>query len=162
LGQGTEFVVRLPLSGSPASAPAPPAGSSISAVPPLRILIAEDNDDMADSLATILQGFGHEVRIAKTGPSALKTALALLPHLVLLDIGLPEMDGHEVARRLRQHPRLKDTQLIALTGYDQDSDRERSQAAGFDLHLVKPLDPSILREVVTAVAGRLSSAPTTE
>jgi CheY-like chemotaxis protein len=109
-------------------------------LPRRRILIVDDNVDAAVVTARVLAGVhGQEVEVAHDGPSALEAAERFLPEVVLLDIGLPGMDGHEVARRLRGRPRFEHTTLVALTGWGQESDRRRSQEAGFDHHLVKLL-----------------------
>ncbi len=100
----------------------------------------------------MLQMFGHEVQAAYSGQTALETAVEYQPDFVLLDIGLPDMNGYEVARRLRQQPQTKDVRLIAMTGYGQDSDRQRSQEAGFDHHLVKPVDPQKLQDLLATQA----------
>ena len=115
-----------------------------------RILVVDDNEDGAETLATLLGLYGHEVRIAHDGAAALAAADAYRPDVILLDIGLPGMDGYEVARRLRDRNEFRATRLIALTGWGQDTDRERSRSAGFDLHLVKPVDPGKLRELLDA------------
>ncbi|MCI0700534.1 MAG: response regulator [Planctomycetia bacterium] len=104
--------------------------------------------DGAESLATLLELAGHEVRTATDGPAALKVAEEFRPDVILLDIGLPGMDGYEVANQLRQRPEFRATRLIALTGWGQDTDREQSRKAGFDLHLVKPIDPAELRKIL--------------
>jgi PAS domain S-box-containing protein len=149
-GRGSEFIVRLP------ALPAVPQqkeerkadeGQSGSATPH-RVLIVDDNVDSVESLAILLEMAGHDARTAHDGPTALETARAFRPRVVLLDIGLPRMDGYEVARRIRQEPGLAGTTLIALTGYGQEEDRRRSREAGFDRHLVKPVDPEELREVL--------------
>ena len=149
-GQGSEFVVRLPMiDGGPRSTAAP---ADLSAAPtrrqPLRVLVVDDNVDAAESLAMLLRVEGHEVEAVHDGPSALAAARRFRPQVVLLDLGLPGMDGHEVARRLRQEPDLGPLRLVALTGYGQDDDRRRSQAAGFDAHLVKPASPEALQQVL--------------
>jgi CheY-like chemotaxis protein len=110
----------------------------------------DDNRDAAVSLATLLRLQGHDVRIAHDGPSALGIASSFLPNLVFLDLGMPEMDGYEVARRMRQHPGLKNVVLAALTGWGQAEDRLRTAAAGFDHHLVKPPDPKTLEGVLNS------------
>jgi CheY-like chemotaxis protein len=118
-------------------------------IPSLRILLVDDNVDGARSLALLLRKEGHEIEVAHDGPAALDAAVRFRPEVVLLDIGLPKgMDGYEVARRLRQVPGLKDVLLVALTGFGQDEDRQRSSEAGFQVHLVKPLDPAVLRELL--------------
>ena len=147
LGQGSQFIVRLPALSS--------AGESIiarleTATQPAetsRVLVVDDNMDAADMLVMMLQMFGHEVQAAYTGQTALETAVEYQPDVVLLDIGLPDMNGYEVARHLRQQPQTKDVRLIAMTGYGQDSDRQRSQEAGCKHHLVKPVDPRKLQDL---------------
>jgi CheY-like chemotaxis protein len=112
------------------------------------ILVVDDNRDAADSLAMLLEIGGHEVTAVYTAPDALKRARELKPAVILLDIGLPEIDGCEVARRMRGMPELQGVRLVALTGYARDEDRERTRAAGFDHHLVKPVDLDDLERVV--------------
>jgi CheY-like chemotaxis protein/anti-sigma regulatory factor (Ser/Thr protein kinase) len=139
-GRGSEFVVRLPC------APAEPGrleenGFSSSAMlegPPRRILVVDDSRDAAETLALLLTLSGHEVLVAHDGPGALALAVAERPTVVLLDIGLPGMDGYEVCRRAREQG-LRDTTIIAMSGYGQDRDRQRSSEAGFDGHTVKPV-----------------------
>jgi CheY-like chemotaxis protein len=115
----------------------------------LRVLVAEDDADSAVSLARFLQRLGHEVEVAPDGPSAVAAAQDHRPDVVLLDIGLPGLDGWEVARRLQGHPAPKRPLLVALTGYDREEDRRRSDEAGIDLHLAKPVDPDQLRRLLT-------------
>jgi two-component system CheB/CheR fusion protein len=104
-------------------------------------------------VALLLKLSGHQVRLAHTGPDALTAAEDFLPELILLDIGLPGMNGYEVARHLRQQPQFAETVLAALTGYGQESDRQRSKEAGFDLHYVKPLAPKTLEQLVADPRG---------
>jgi PAS domain S-box-containing protein len=141
LGQGSEFTVRLPL---PISAePEPPSVLERPAERPAhsgRVLVVDDNVDSAEILAKLLRRSGHDVRTAYTGPAALLAAAAYLPDVVLLDIGLPGLNGYEVARQLRHDPRLKDVRLVAMTGYGQESDLQLAREAGFDKHLVKPVN----------------------
>jgi CheY-like chemotaxis protein len=106
----------------------------------------DDNADGAESLAMVLRLAGHEVVVAHDGPSGLRAAASQQPDVVVLDIGLPGMDGYEAARRLRRLPGLESARLIALTGYGQDRDRQAAHAAGFDEHHVKPLDPVAFRD----------------
>lgn len=113
-----------------------------------RILVADDNHDSAESLGMLLEMAGHEVRLAYDGQEALDAAGLFLPDIMLLDIGLPKLDGFEVAARLRQDRRHDSMMLVAVTGYGTDSDRERARAAGFDHHLVKPVDPKALRDLI--------------
>jgi PAS domain S-box-containing protein len=147
LGRGSEFTVRLPILLSPASAPAPvvdkPADPTSKG---WRILVVDDNEDSAEILAKLLRRTGNDVRTAYTGPSALDEAAVLLPEVVLLDIGLPGINGYEVARRIRQIADLKDIKLIAMTGYGQDSDRQLAQEAGFDSHITKPVDYLVVKD----------------
>jgi CheY-like chemotaxis protein len=161
IGQGSEFTVRLPvivfqstkeLKGSRTGEPTTPGS---------RILVVDDNEDAADSVAIMLRLSGHDVQVAYSGQTALSTAVEYQPNIVLLDIGLPEIDGYEIARRLRQRPQLKDAWLIALTGYGQDSDRQRSHEAGFDHHLVKPVDMDeswVFKILPRLTARRLASS----
>ena len=147
-GRGSEFVVRLPLAPHAeafdcAVAPAKaPAGS------PLRVLVVDDNVDAAGAIGVLLELLGHEVTVAHDGPAALAAAAAAPPELVLLDIGLPGMDGYALAARLRDAGHDRAT-LVALSGYGQDEHLHRSTEAGFDRHLVKPLDFDVLREITT-------------
>jgi signal transduction histidine kinase len=149
-GQGSEFTVRLPKlpdgAGARVALPAP-AGTGAR---PRRILVVDDNRDAADSLALLLRLGGHEVGVAYSGEAALEVVRMTPPEVVLLDIGLPAMDGYEVARQLRvQHG--SQLLLVAISGYGQEEDRARSQEAGFDEHLVKPVDPNAVRALL---AGR--------
>jgi DNA-binding response OmpR family regulator len=111
---------------------------------PLRILVVDDNRDAADSLALMLRLVGHELRTAHDGIVAVGAAREFRPDVVLLDIGLPGQNGYEVARQIREQSAGARTVLIAMTGWGQDDDRRRSQEAGFDTHLVKPVDPGVL------------------
>jgi len=150
-GRGSEFVVRLPLASGVGTEPtravaSPPAGRPA----PRRVLVVDDNVDAADSLAMLLRLTGHTVWTAYGGPSALEAAERHRPEVVLLDIGLPGMDGYEVARRLRSGAAAAAT-LLALTGYGQETDRRKTHEAGFDHHLVKPVDPDDLVRLFATV-----------
>ncbi|MGH8320002.1 MAG: response regulator [Steroidobacteraceae bacterium] len=164
-GKGSEFAIRLPVlreeadaASEPAHAAPDAAGSEVtSIVAPLaagiermvrRILIADDNNDALESLATLLQLSGHEVYTATNGGTALQCAERQRPEVALLDIGMPILDGYEVAKRIRQQPWGQRITLVALTGWGQDSDRRRSREAGFDSHLVKPLDLETLTDLL--------------
>jgi PAS domain S-box-containing protein len=163
LGQGSEFVVRLPLmlTALPAS-PTFPALASDSAFAPekasssCRVLVVDDNVDAAQALARVLEMTGHEVRLAYDGPTGLQAALDYQPEVVLLDIGLPGLSGHEVAQRIRQQAALKNIVLVALTGYGHDTDRQRVQEAGFDHHLVKPASFSQIEDILLGVSERVT------
>jgi CheY-like chemotaxis protein len=120
---------------------------------PLRILVVEDHADARDMLGATLGLAGHEVHLASDGPSGVNAALALLPDAALVDIGLPGFDGYEVARRIRAKSLGKPIHLVALTGYGQPEDRRRTLDAGFDDHLVKPVDPVRLAEMLSERAG---------
>jgi CheY-like chemotaxis protein/anti-sigma regulatory factor (Ser/Thr protein kinase) len=136
-GKGSTFTVRLPALVPPAAAPAPAEAPSVAAGP-LRILIVEDVDDTREMLRRLLELSGHEVAEADDGPTAVAQALALAPDAVIVDVGLPGLDGYEVAARIRAGGgRMR---LVALTGYGRDENRRRAAAAGFDAHLVKPVD----------------------
>jgi PAS domain S-box-containing protein len=152
LGVGSEFLVRLPLRSPLALQPrSTPAETVEKPTHSLRVLVVDDNLDQAQSAALLLRASGHEVRVAFSGTTALEVALEFQPNVVLLDIGLPEMDGYEVAQHLRQNPQTKHVCLVALTGYGQDTDRQRSAAVGFDAHLVKPVDPRKLEGILSNV-----------
>jgi signal transduction histidine kinase/ActR/RegA family two-component response regulator len=153
LGLGSEFLVRLP---APAMGAAPESkgGRKPNEVrwPCRRILVVDDNKDSANALARLLKRlYGQEIEVAHDGPSALAVAQAFRPEVVLLDIGLPGMDGNEVARRLRGMPGFEAVTLLALTGWGQEEDRQRSLEAGFDHHLVKPVDPEAILELLAKV-----------
>jgi signal transduction histidine kinase/CheY-like chemotaxis protein len=147
-GRGSEFVVRLPLyCGKPHSgreANEQDGKLQTTASAKRRILVVDDNKDSANTLARLLTITGNETDVAHDGPSALKAAAAFRPDVVLLDIGLPGMSGHEVARQIRRMPEGKETILVAQTGWGQDGDKRKSVEAGFDAHLVKPIDAAEL------------------
>ena len=113
-----------------------------------RILIVDDNHDSADSLAMLLQLMGNEVRTAYDGEEAVRAAAGSRPDVVLLDIGMPKLNGYDACRRIREQPWGKEMFLIALTGWGQEEDRRRTEEAGFDHHMVKPVDPSLLLEML--------------
>ena len=157
-GRGSEFVIRLPASAREVPRPsAPPPSSMGRPQQRKRVLIVDDDVDAADMLAQALQGAGHEVRQEHEGTSALVAAAQFQPDVVLLDLGLPGMDGIEVARRLRGYPQLAGVRIVALTGFGQGSDKNRSAAVGIESHLVKPVDVNTVIEAIAA--GRVSLAP---
>lgn len=147
LGHGSEFTVRLPVSAHESLSPrlANPAPVPLER---RRILIADDNRDAAESLSLLLELAGHDVRVAHLGQTALSIAQTFHPDIALLDIGMPDLSGYEVARALRQERGPRDLQLIALTGWGQEEDRRRALDAGFDHHLTKPIDPDQLESLI--------------
>jgi CheY-like chemotaxis protein len=157
LGRGSEFVVRLPI---PAQAPEPRAASRVETGPAIRrrILIVDDNEDGAASLAMMLKLGGHETETAHDGLEAVEAAERFRPDAMLLDIGLPKLNGYEVCRRIRERPWGKDVVLVAVTGWGQDEDRDRSKAAGFDTHVVKPVDREVLGKLLASLAPRERTA----
>ncbi len=158
-GRGSTFVVRLPRArGASATTPVPrplTAGAVEGPAPARRVLIVDDNTDAADMLATLFAFDGHDVRTAHSGPAALDAIRDFRPDVAFLDIGLPGMNGYELARRLRAEPQLEGMTLVALTGWGQDQDRRRSTEAGIDHHLTKPVDPDVVRDLVTELSRRL-------
>ncbi len=152
-GQGSVFIVLLPgvIEGATPIEIAPVALPAQHG----RVLVVDDNVDAATTLAEAVRFDGHEVRVAHDGPSALREARDFSPEVVLLDIGLPGMDGYEVVRRLRELPQARDAHVVALTGFGQQSDRQRALAAGFDEHLVKPVD---LATITSVLRRRLGAA----
>jgi CheY-like chemotaxis protein len=153
LGKGCEFTIKLPVRSAPQGResktvlePGPNAGRS------LRVLVVEDNVDAADSLSLLLRLYGHDVQLARTGPTAIEMAVASRPDLVLLDIGLPGMDGYQVAKRLRDLPKFKDVMLCALTGFTpSEADRQRQQETGFNHYYVKPVNLEKLLDLFKTV-----------
>lgn len=158
VGQGSEFVIRLPVIRPPErQSELSPAEKAEQTRPSLRVLVVDDNVDTVTTLAMLVRESGYDVRTAYDGSSVLEAALDYRPHVVLLDIGLPGMNGYVVAKQIRQQPALKNSVLVALTGYGQESDRKSSHDAGFDHHLVKPAD---FPNVLTILATVSESLPT--
>jgi signal transduction histidine kinase/DNA-binding response OmpR family regulator len=161
-GKGSEFVVRLPCLADVAARDTPDTSGH---EPPLprscRVLVVDDNRDAAESIAIVLKLAGHDVHTAGDGTEALGLATIHLPEVVVLDLGLPGIDGYEVAERLRELPGLRHAMLIALTGYGSERDRERAHAAGFDLHLVKPADPQRIAHAIEERTGASDAAAAT-
>jgi CheY-like chemotaxis protein len=152
LGRGSEFVVRLPVLAE--TARPLPEPTPAEEAPPVsrRVLIVDDNEDGAESLALLLQLGGHETHKAHDGVAAIQAAERLRPDAVLLDIGLPVLNGYEVCSRIRKEPWGKDLVLVALTGWGQEEDRHKSQAAGFDAHMVKPVDHDVLLKLLASLS----------
>ncbi len=151
-GQGSCFSVRLPLN-SRTVAVARKQRRDASSIASLGVLVVDDNRDAAESLAMLLRTTGADVHVAHDGPAALEEFELREPNIVLLDIGMPEMDGYEVARRLREISSPQRVAIVALTGWGQDEDRQRVRAAGFDHHLVKPVDLASLQALLTSLAA---------
>jgi CheY-like chemotaxis protein len=152
LGAGSEFLVRLPLLSCGPTTAAPDermTGSPVAEAK--RILIVEDNVDAAVSLAELVEAWGYEPRAVFHGPGALALLPEFRPQIILCDLGMPGMDGYELVRRLRQAPELDGAALVAVTGYGQEEDRRRTQAAGFHHHLTKPVDPEQLRRFLATL-----------
>jgi CheY-like chemotaxis protein len=149
-GKGCRFTVQLPTAGEAAgeneesgSDPTSPAAS-----PPRRILVVDDNQDAAESLGLYLGMFGHDVRLAFDGLAALAMAGEFRPHIALIDIGLPKLNGYDTARRIREEAWGQAMVLVAVTGWGQDEDVRRAREAGFDEHMTKPVDPQALVQLV--------------
>jgi CheY-like chemotaxis protein/two-component sensor histidine kinase len=145
-GKGSEFVVKLPIAAPPPEPPSEPG--EFEATPSYRILIVDDNVDAATTLSMMFEFWKHEVRVVHDGQAALDMADSYQPDLVLLDIGLPGKNGYEVAQELRHRPAFEQTLLVAITGYGQADDRRASEDAGFDRHLVKPVEIRFLHELL--------------
>ncbi len=159
-GRGSEFVVRLPrVEVSPSAAQTEGSGALQTSPSGLRVLVVDDNDDAATLLAEALAQAGHRTVTAADGPAALTAASEFLPDVALLDLGLPVMDGFELARQFRSTPALRRTRLVAVTGYGQEHDRQRSAAAGFDAHLVKPVDLDHMSHLVRDLGGARGDDP---
>lgn len=153
LGKGCEFTIKIPAQPEPPEHRATTVlEPGVAAGKPLHVLVVEDNVDSADSLSLLLRLYGHEVQVARTGPAALEMASASRPDVVLLDIGLPGMDGYQVAQHLRERPEFKDVVMCALTGYTpSQADRQRQQETGFDHYYVKPIELAKLLELFKTV-----------
>jgi PAS domain S-box-containing protein len=160
-GRGSEFVVRLPVltEGRTAEAPEPAAERMPAAA--RRILVVDDNLDSAASLALLLKMTGHETHTAHDGPAAIEAAERFSPDVILLDIGLPKLNGYEVARRIREQPWGQNMVLVALTGWGQEEDRVKSKDAGFDAHMVKPVDYDTLMKLLASPAAEQGGQRTT-
>jgi CheY-like chemotaxis protein len=158
--QGSEFVVRLPLATDARPVdPVEPQGRPSAALAPRRVLVVDDNRDAAESLGMVLHLLGAQVHVVCSGPDALEALGTHRPAVVLLDIGMPGMDGYEVARRIREQPDFRDVTLVALTGWGQEEDRRRSRTAGFDYHLVKPADVTALKTLMNSLEARSGRHP---
>jgi CheY-like chemotaxis protein/two-component sensor histidine kinase len=146
-GRGAEMVVRLPLRDD-LQVVEPTARETPAETRTLRVLIIDDHADAAETLGELIEHWGHEVRTAQSGAAGLRAALDFDPEVVLLDLGMPGMDGFEVARRLRAEPAAAGVKLVALTGYGQEEHRRLAEEAGFDLHMTKPVEPDVLKALL--------------
>jgi CheY-like chemotaxis protein/two-component sensor histidine kinase len=156
VGQGSEFVVRLPTGPMPALLPSPPVTTTVQPTAGvLRVLLVDDNADMAEGMALLLKDAGYDVRTIHDGPTALQAAVDYRPHVVLLDIGLPGLNGYEVAKWIRKQSILRGVVLVALTGYGQEADRQTSMEAGFNYHLVKPTSFKEVKAILAAISVNL-------
>jgi len=156
-GRGSEFVVRLPvLLGAPESPPVAAPHLEAASLIRRRVLIVDDNRDAAEWLATLLSLSGHETHVALDGEQAVKAAERLLPDAILLDIGLPRVDGYEVCRRIRQQPWGRDLMIVALTGWGQEEDRQKSREAGFNTHLVKPVHDDVILSLLASLPSTVT------
>jgi CheY-like chemotaxis protein len=152
VGQGSEFIVSLPLAPTTAQQPVPsPSDQAGSTARSLRVLVVDDSPDAAKVFGMLMETYGCQVRTAHDGPGALELAVEYRPDVVMLDIGLPGMDGYEVAKRIRGEAAIRDVVLVATTGYGQDTDRVRSREAGFDHHLVKPVGIDAMQKILEQV-----------
>jgi len=154
LGRGSEFIIRLPALVSAAGVAAQSPAHEASLLASRRVLVVDDSEDGAESMAMILQFAGHETIKAYDGVAAIEAAERFRPEVVLLDIGLPRMNGYEVCRRLRQEPWGREMTIVALTGWGQEEDRNRSKEAGFDVHIVKPVDFDALLQLLASAPSR--------
>jgi CheY-like chemotaxis protein len=160
-GCGAEFRVRLPLATeTPPDPPAPlPSIAAVdSPTPQRRVLIVDDNVAAATLLSLVIKKIGNDVRIAHDGLEAVEVASRFRPDVVLMDLGMPRLDGYGAAERIRQEPWGQEMLLVALTGWGQDGHKERTRAAGFDHHLVKPADPSVIRQVLSESRAQRGAA----
>jgi CheY-like chemotaxis protein len=161
-GQGSEFTVRLPMAAATLLPQPPPARDSAQQRPTMRyrVLVVDDNPDGADTLAMLLQVMGHDVDTAYDGEHAIEAAERMRPDVILLDIGMPKLDGYETCRRIRERPWAKAVFVVALTGWGQEEDRRRTEAVGFDRHMIKPVDPAALTSLLGSLALRPSGPNT--
>lgn len=153
-GCGSTFTLSLPLAAAPSDPPADDTNPAEAEVAPLRILLVDDNRDSADSLAMLLELKGHELRIAYEGEQALHIAPRFVPHLAVIDLAMPKMDGYATLAALRRMPELAETMYAAMTGFGHASDRERTREAGFHAHLVKPVELALFDQLLAQVEAR--------
>src|SRR5262249_60172337 len=159
VGKGSEVTGTLPVAGAPVSATPEPGddGEQTGCRAQYRILVVDDNRDAADSLTMMLTMMGHDIQKAYDGLEAVQAAAAFRPDVVLLDIGLPKMNGYEAARHIRQQPWGRPMTLIAVTGWGQEEDRRRAFEAGVGPHLTKPVDPAALEKLLAVLAAPVTA-----
>jgi CheY-like chemotaxis protein len=150
LGQGSEFTIRLPVIDASAEEARRAEQDAAREEAKFRVLVVDDNIDAADSMAMLLRFLGHEVQVAYGGKAAIEAARTSRPDAILLDIGLPDIDGYEVASSLKRDPAVAAVPIVAVTGHGRETDRAQAQQAGFDAYLVKPADPGRLAELLTS------------
>lgn len=155
-GRGSTFTLSLPLAAAPAGEASDEANAAPAEVPPLRVLLVDDNRDSADSLAMLLELKGHDVRIAYEGEQAVQVAPRFAPHVAVIDIAMPKMDGYATIALLRNMPELANTLFAAMTGFGHSSDRERTREAGFHTHLVKPVELALFDDLLAQAEARRS------
>jgi len=146
-GQGATFTVRLPIAQEE-SPPNPQDGSPHRQVSPRRILVADDNHDAANSTALMLELLGHQVKVVYDGQAAVSAASSFRPHIILMDVGMPVLDGYEATRRIRAQDWARHVTIFAVTGWGQDVDQQKSREAGCNGHLVKPVEPRLLQDAI--------------
>jgi CheY-like chemotaxis protein len=155
--RGTEVLLRLPLlQSATATENEPPPTGEWAGHSLRRVLVVDDNEAAANLLAVVVEKFGHEVRVAYDGQQAIAVADRFQPDVVLMDLGMPNLDGYGAARHIRQQPWGEDMMLVAVTGWGQDGHKQRAKEAGFDYHLVKPADPAQLRQLLANAKPRLN------
>jgi PAS domain S-box-containing protein len=149
--RGSEFIVRLPLAEIPARGIAAEPEKTAPPPPGLRVLVVDDNHDAAEVLSILLESMGFNAKAVNSGPAALAAIPGYQPNVILMDIGMPGMNGYDVARHIRGQPQFNDIKLVALTGWGQEEDRRLSHDAGFDYHLTKPVDSKLLKDLITPI-----------
>jgi CheY-like chemotaxis protein len=156
-GQGTEVEIRLPISPVQTATPVAADPSTAAAARSLRVLIVEDNLDAAEMLQLAVSQLGHATRVAHDGATAISIATQFAPDLILLDIGLPVMNGYAVVRALRELPQFATVHIAAVTGWGQEEDRRKARDAGFDSHFTKPLSPAVVEDLLKTIAHGMPS-----
>jgi CheY-like chemotaxis protein len=157
-GQGAEVEIRLPVTTATEADGVEAEQPSSAATRSLRVLIVDDNLDAAEMLGAVVSRLGHTIRLAHDGAAAVTAAVGFAPDVILLDIGLPVMNGYAVARTLRQWPGFNQVYIAAITGWGEDKDRRQAREVGFDSHFTKPLSPALLQNLLDAIARRAPSA----